>query len=130
MPHPGYYLSRVALYRRRKLCTSSRLVVRKNSLTATCVGARLGLAVPLAAAMARARCPARPATVLLVRLSMGVVVVRLARGMPLAVLLPLLGAMLLGEVGDTVPNPMHPVGQRILTALHLGLDLLAERPSG
>jgi hypothetical protein len=46
----------------------------------------------------------------------------------LAVLLTLLFPMLLGEVRDTVPNPMCIVGQRILTTLHLGLNLLAERP--
>jgi len=50
--------------------------------------------------------------------------------MRLAVLLPLLHPVLLSEVGDTVPNPMYSVGQRVLTALHLGLDLLAKRPTG
>jgi hypothetical protein len=57
-------------------------------------------------------------------------VLRLVGGMPLAVLLPLLGAVLLGEIGDTVPNPMCSFGQSVLTAFHLGLDLLAERPIG
>ena len=57
-------------------------------------------------------------------------VLRIVSGMPLAVLLPLLSTVLLGEVGDTVPNPMRSCAQRVLTALHLGLDLLAERPIG
>jgi hypothetical protein len=61
---------------------------------------------------------------------MPLAVLRIAVGMPLAVLLPLLGAVLLGEVGDTVPNPMRSFGQSVLTALHFGLDLLAERPIG
>jgi len=47
--------------------------------------------------------------------------------LPLAVLLALLRAVLLREVRDTVPNPMRPGPQRVLTALHLSLDLLPER---
>src|SRR5258707_11400894 len=47
--------------------------------------------------------------------------------LPLAVLLALLRAVLLCEVGDTVAYPMRPSPQRVLTALHLGLDLLTER---
>lgn len=57
-------------------------------------------------------------------------VVRIACGMPLAVLLPLLRTVLLGEIGDTLSNAMRAFGQRVLTALHFGLDLLAKRPTG
>jgi hypothetical protein len=66
----------------------------------------------------------------LVRLAMGLVRLPMACGLPLAVLLPLLDTMLLGEVGDTVPDPMRPFCQSVLAALHLGLDLLAEHPTG
>ncbi len=47
--------------------------------------------------------------------------------LPLAVLLALLRAVLLREVGDTVAYPMRPSPQRVLTALHLSLDLLTKR---
>jgi len=46
--------------------------------------------------------------------------------LPLAVLPALLLSVLLREVRDTVPNPMRPGPQRVLTALHLLLDLLTE----
>src|SRR5260370_11762696 len=46
---------------------------------------------------------------------------------PLAVLLPLLLAVLLREVRDTLANPVHTSLQVVLAALHLLLDLLAER---
>jgi hypothetical protein len=65
---------------------------------------------------------------------MAVGVVRIACRLPLAVLwclavlLALPGTVLLGEVRDTLANPMRAVGQHVLTALHLRLDLLAERP--
>jgi hypothetical protein len=48
----------------------------------------------------------------------------------LAVLLALLGTVLLGEVRNTLANAMGACGQRVLTALYLGLDLLAKRPIG
>jgi hypothetical protein len=54
----------------------------------------------------------------------------IARGLPLTVLLALLLAMLLREVGDTLPDPVRPFGQRSLAVLHLLLDLLAKRPVG
>jgi hypothetical protein len=57
-------------------------------------------------------------------------VLGIARSLPLTVLLALLRAVLLREVGDTLPNPVRPIGQRVLTALYLGLDLLAKRPVG
>src|SRR5260221_2986449 len=47
--------------------------------------------------------------------------------LPLAMLLALLRAVLLREVRDTVPNSVRPGPQRVLTALHLLLDLLTER---
>src|SRR5215471_8815648 len=77
---------------------------------------RLGVAVPLA--MASSRCGGRLAVVAIITVGF----VRMACAMPVV--------MLRGEVGDTVANPMRAFGQRVLTALHLGLDLLAERPIG
>jgi hypothetical protein len=99
---------------------------------ALCEYSRLGLAVPVACS----RCGGRRFAVLagvpmgLVRLPMGLVRLPMGCGLPLAVLLSLLDTVLLGEVGDTVPNPMHSFAQRVLAALHLGLYLLAEHPTG
>ena len=45
-------------------------------------------------------------------------------------LLALLGPVLLGEVGDTLPNPMRALRQCVLAALHVSLHLLTERPRG
>jgi hypothetical protein len=45
----------------------------------------------------------------------------------LVVLLVLLRAMLLGEVGDTFPDPVHARRQVGLAARHLRLHLLAKR---
>jgi hypothetical protein len=86
--------------------------------------------------VARSRCGVRLPVGLVrlpmggVRLPVGVLRLSMACRLPLAVLLALLGAVLLGEIGDTLANPMGAFGQRVLTALHLGLDLLAERPIG
>jgi hypothetical protein len=81
----------------------------------------------LTLAVARTRRPSRrPTVVACIPMS----ALGIAGGLPLTVLLALLRAVLLREVGDTLPNPVRPFGQGVFTTLHLGLDLLAKRAVG